>query len=151
MCSIAGVALEEQKRCHDLRGNRTPNLRVWNPTRCHCAMKSNSGAVRASESISKMKRDAATCGIAVLAERLRRTLKARVRKSVGSIPTDCKQQSPHFFLFVPPSGRGVGVYSVDIHVHLRRQRGSRLAGRWHVHRRPRIAQLAERETVDGYN
>lgn len=28
-------------------------------------------------------------GIAVLAERLRRTLKARVRKSVGSIPTDC--------------------------------------------------------------
>ena len=26
---------------------------------------------------------------AVLAERLRRTLKARVRKSVGSIPTDC--------------------------------------------------------------
>ncbi len=28
-------------------------------------------------------------GIADLAERLRRTLKARVRKSVGSIPTDC--------------------------------------------------------------
>ena len=25
---------------NDLRGNRTPNLRVWNPTRCHCAMKS---------------------------------------------------------------------------------------------------------------
>ena len=22
------------------RGNRTPNLRVWNPTRCHCAMES---------------------------------------------------------------------------------------------------------------
>jgi hypothetical protein len=33
---------------------------------------------------------------AVLAERLRRTLKARVRKSVGSIPTDCKL----FFVFV---------------------------------------------------
>ena len=33
--------------------------------------------------------------LAVLAERLRRTLKARVRKSVGSIPTDCKL----FFLF----------------------------------------------------
>ena len=29
------------------------------------------------------------CPSAVLAERLRRTLKARVRKSVGSIPTDC--------------------------------------------------------------
>ena len=29
------------------------------------------------------------CTEAVLAERLRRTLKARVRKSVGSIPTDC--------------------------------------------------------------
>ena len=98
MCSIAGVALEEQKRCHDLRGNRTPNLRVWNPTRCHCAMKSNSGAVRASESISKMKRDAATCGIAVLAERLRRTLKARVRKSVGSIPTDCTIFLGDFFV-----------------------------------------------------
>ena len=25
---------------NDLRANRTPNLRVWNPTRCHCAMKS---------------------------------------------------------------------------------------------------------------
>ena len=24
----------------DPRGNRTPNLRVWNPTRCHCAMES---------------------------------------------------------------------------------------------------------------
>jgi hypothetical protein len=32
---------------------------------------------------------------AVLAERLRRTLKARVRKSVGSIPTDCN----YFLLF----------------------------------------------------
>jgi hypothetical protein len=51
---------------------------------------------------------------AVLAERLRRTLKARVRKSVGSIPTDCI-----FFL----SGST----------------------------NPGIAQLAERETVDGYN
>ena len=36
-----------------------------------------------------------TC-TAVLAERLRRTLKARVRKSVGSIPTDC---SNFFFVF----------------------------------------------------
>jgi hypothetical protein len=27
-------------KMNDLRGNRTPNLRVWNPTRCHCAMKS---------------------------------------------------------------------------------------------------------------
>ena len=35
-------------------------------------------------------------GIAVLAERLRRTLKARVRKSVGSIPTDCN--TPFFFV-----------------------------------------------------
>ena len=34
---------------------------------------------------------------AVLAERLRRTLKARVRKSVGSIPTDCNYfLLPHF-------------------------------------------------------
>ena len=51
---------------------------------------------------------------AVLAERLRRTLKARVRKSVGSIPTDCI----YFFMNV---------------------------------NNPGIAQLAERETVDGYN
>ena len=29
------------KKVDDLRGNRTPNLRVWNPTRCHCAMKSH--------------------------------------------------------------------------------------------------------------
>ena len=62
------------KKTNDLRGNRTPNLRVWNPTRCHCAMKSFCGRL---------------CHSAVLAERLRRTLKARVRKSVGSIPTDC--------------------------------------------------------------
>ena len=25
---------------NDPRGNRTPNLRVWNPTRYHCAMES---------------------------------------------------------------------------------------------------------------
>jgi hypothetical protein len=39
-------------------------------------------------------------GIADLAERLRRTLKARVRKSVGSIPTVCN--NTYFFgLYVP--------------------------------------------------
>ena len=27
-----------RKKRTDHRGNRTPNLRVWNPTRCHCAM-----------------------------------------------------------------------------------------------------------------
>jgi hypothetical protein len=57
---------------------------------------------------------------AVLAERLRRTLKARVRKSVGSIPTDCNS-------FLCP------------------QTDSQVLNN------PRIAQLAERETVDGYN
>ena len=36
--------------------------------------------------------------IADLAERLRRTLKARVRKSVGSIPTVCN--NTYFFWFV---------------------------------------------------
>jgi hypothetical protein len=73
--------------------------------------------------------------IAVLAERLRRTLKARVRKSVGSIPTDCKMC---FFFAAPPhlkceasaSGSGPGQYVIE---------------------HPGIAQLAERETVDGYN
>jgi hypothetical protein len=45
-----------------------------------------------------MKMDAAACGIAVLAERLRRTLKARVRKSVGSIPTDCNKSRLFFGL-----------------------------------------------------
>ena len=34
-----GLTFFSQKMI-DLRGNRTPNLRVWNPTRCHCAMKS---------------------------------------------------------------------------------------------------------------
>jgi hypothetical protein len=37
---------------------------------------------------------------AVLAERLRRTLKARVRKSVGSIPTDCNLFFVFFFVCV---------------------------------------------------
>ena len=77
-------------------------------------------------------------GIADLAERLRRTLKARVRKSVGSIPTVCN--NTHFFfgscndmyLGLPAMGAFFAVGS----------RGSI---------RPRIAQLAERETVDGYN
>jgi hypothetical protein len=64
---------------------------------------------------------------AVLAERLRRTLKARVRKSVGSIPTDCKN---HHFL--PPAI--IIIVAVRVSV-----------------KHPRIAQLAERETVDGYN
>ncbi len=63
----------------------------------------------------KIRHRQAVYGIADLAERLRRTLKARVRKSVGSIPTDC-------IYFCPPA---------PIH--------------------PGIAQLAERETVDGYN
>ena len=66
---------------------------------------------------------------AVLAERLRRTLKARVRKSVGSIPTDCK-----FFFF----------FSFDL-------LQSSLTDTSSFANNPRIAQLAERETVDGYN
>ncbi len=37
----------------------------------------------------KIRHRQAVYGIADLAERLRRTLKARVRKSVGSIPTVC--------------------------------------------------------------
>ena len=36
------------------------------------------------------------CPVAVLAEWLRRMLKAHVRKSVGSIPTDCKLFSLFF-------------------------------------------------------
>ena len=76
------------KKGNDLRGNRTPNLRVWNPTRCHCAMKSylTCGSRQLEDDIRWR---ACISGSAVLAERLRRTLKARVRKSVGSIPTDC--------------------------------------------------------------
>ena len=78
--------------------------------------------------------------IAVLAERLRRTLKARVRKSVGSIPTDCimcffvVDVHPLFLLSMKreasPSSSGRGLNSLE---------------------HPGIAQLAERETVDGYN
>jgi hypothetical protein len=33
-------ASKKKKKKNDPRGNRTPNLRVWNPTRCHCAMES---------------------------------------------------------------------------------------------------------------
>ncbi len=56
-------------------------------------------------------------GIAELAERLRRTLKARVRKSVGSIPTDCKM----FFLVTvhPLTGNArplLQVVGVSLHV-----------------------------------
>ena len=83
---------------NDLRGNRTPNLRVWNPTRCHCAMKSHLWPAPCGTSLGRMSTRTYT-GIAVLAERLRRTLKARVRKSVGSIPTDCI-----FFFFVLAHG-----------------------------------------------
>ena len=32
----------------DPRGNRTPNLRVWNPTRCHCAMGSYNNICKVS-------------------------------------------------------------------------------------------------------
>ena len=81
---------------NDLRGNRTPNLRVWNPTRCHCAMKSHLWPAPCGTSLGRMSTRTYT-GIAVLAERLRRTLKARVRKSVGSIPTDCKGYHSFFF------------------------------------------------------
>lgn len=81
------------KKVDDLRGNRTPNLRVWNPTRCHCAMKSHLPNLR--RGIDYPHRQS-VYGIADLAERLRRTLKARVRKSVGSIPTVCN--NTHFFV-----------------------------------------------------
>jgi hypothetical protein len=46
----------------------------------------------------KIRHRQAVYGIADLAERLRRTLKARVRKSVGSIPTVCN--NTYFFWFV---------------------------------------------------
>ena len=85
--------------------------------------------------------------LAVLAERLRRTLKARVRKSVGSIPTDCK------FIFVSffPLSKFLVVVVYRESLLLDR-------GLWSLARcssgspeYPGIAQLAERETVDGYN
>lgn len=38
-CVLCATVRGQQKRT-DPRGNRTPNLRVWNPTRCHCAMES---------------------------------------------------------------------------------------------------------------
>ena len=72
-------------------------------------------------------------GIADLAERLRRTLKARVRKSVGSIPTVCN--NTYLFLVC-----GLTVLSWSL-----------LVGGLLRCICPRIAQLAERETVDGYN
>jgi hypothetical protein len=42
------VRLYKNKKWNDLRGNRTPNLRAWNPTRCHCAMKSFTTATAAT-------------------------------------------------------------------------------------------------------
>jgi hypothetical protein len=86
---------QSAKKGDDLRGNRTPNLRVWNPTRCHCAMKSYLPICAVTMNIRHRQ---AVYGIADLAERLRRTLKARVRKSVGSIPTVCN--NTYFFWFV---------------------------------------------------
>jgi hypothetical protein len=84
-----------RKKGDDLRGNRTPNLRVWNPTRCHCAMKSY---LPVPAVVMNIRHRQAVYGIADLAERLRRTLKARVRKSVGSIPTVCN--ITYFFWYV---------------------------------------------------
>ena len=131
------------KKNNDLRGNRTPNLRVWNPTRCHCAMKSFHARRKYLGAL-----ESAKVQRAVLAERLRRTLKARVRKSVGSIPTDCIS-----FLFFFLSRADSLHESLDL-----------CRNRWQVascHLKvwllrlvpvfPGIAQLAERETVDGYN
>jgi hypothetical protein len=83
------------KKGDDLRGNRTPNLRVWNPTRCHCAMKS---CLQVWAVAMNIRHCQMVYGIADLAERLRRTLKARVRKSVGSIPTVCN--NTNFFWYV---------------------------------------------------
>ena len=86
-----------------------------------------------------------------MAERLRRTLKARVRKSVGSIPTDCN--CVNFFL--PSDLLHLLAFAASLDgwesgtTVLRA--GSNLAGLVFEVVRPRIAQLAERETVDGYN
>jgi hypothetical protein len=118
------------KKGDDLRGNRTPNLRVWNPTRCHCAMKSYLPVCAVA---MKIRHRQMVYGIADLAERLRRTLKARVRKSVGSIPT--VRNNPYFLYDVTWSPCTVVILTVCRYRSIR----------------PRIAQLAERETVDGYN
>lgn len=92
-----GLGLDggSSKKGDDLRGNRTPNLRVWNPTRCHCAMKSYLPIHAVGMNIRHRQ---VVYGIADLAERLRRTLKARVRKSVGSIPT--VRNDTYFFGYV---------------------------------------------------
>ena len=37
---IVELFCKQTKTWDDPRGIRTPNLRVWNPTRCHCAMES---------------------------------------------------------------------------------------------------------------
>ena len=37
---IVELFCKQTKTWNDPRGIRTPNLRVWNPTRCHCAMES---------------------------------------------------------------------------------------------------------------
>ena len=68
--------------------------------------------------------------MAVLAERLRRTLKARVRKSVGSIPTDCRIQ----LFLLQPGGASFFIAVNAVRVAC-----------------PGIVQLAERKTVAGDN
>ena len=72
----------------DPRGNRTPNLRVWNPTRYHCAMESTSmAALRVSPKISPYP------GLILIHKKVPtpgfEPGSCGVRKSVGSIPTDC--------------------------------------------------------------
>ena len=37
-CEVQTHKKYKNKKDHEPRGIRTPNLRVWNPTRCHCAM-----------------------------------------------------------------------------------------------------------------
>ena len=63
-------------------------------------------------------------------------LKAHVRKSVGSIPTDCICFFFCFFVFQFRVGLA---------------KASKLPGWLLGPNTPGIAQLAERETVDGYN
>ena len=40
VCNIYDLTGTINDKKNDPRGNRTPNLRFWNPTRCHCAMES---------------------------------------------------------------------------------------------------------------
>lgn len=109
--AIPAMLLVNSKKKNDPRGNRTPNLRVWNPTRYHCAMESVINCASVAQWIEHQTSNLGVAGSSpawgnFLERKLGRVVKAlalgaSLERGTGSNPVACiflqpwKKKSPY--------------------------------------------------------